>query len=70
MAFNGNSQASGSGGVRGASRHLSNALRGITGDRQEGMEVDGGVGRAGGGRHKRTGARSSGPLDQVSDPFL
>lgn len=68
MSYN---QASGSGsGTRGASRHLSNALRGITGDRQEGMEVDGGgVGRAG-GRHKRTGARSAGPMDQVSDIFL
>lgn len=56
---------SGSGGARGAQRHLRSALRGITGGKQEGMEVDGdGPGRSRG--HRRNAARSGGPLDQVS----
>jgi hypothetical protein len=61
------SSPSGSGGARGAQRHLRSALRGITGGQQEGMEVDGerGAGRTRGG-HRRNAARSNGPLDQVS----
>lgn len=58
-------------GAAGGTRALSSALRsaGIGGGSDDRMELDGGVGRAG-GRHKRTGARSAGPLDQVSTAFM
>lgn len=56
--------------VRGAStRALSSALRGagMSSDAGQGMDVDGGIGRTRGGRHRRSEARSAGnPLDQVS----
>ncbi|WOO82011.1 mRNA export factor mex67 [Vanrija pseudolonga] len=54
--------------VRGAStRALSSALRGagMSSDAGQGMDVDGGIGRTRGGRHRRSEARSAGnPLDQ------
>ncbi|RSH81197.1 uncharacterized protein EHS24_008634 [Apiotrichum porosum] len=60
---------SGSGSTigRGASRALSSALRSAarSTDSGESMDLDGGLGRAGRGGHRRTGARSAGPLDQV-----
>lgn len=49
--------------MSGGARAFSSALRGAGVANEDKMDLDGGVGRAG---RNRRGARSSGPLDQVS----